>query len=711
MTWRVVDIADPRDGDVLVTADARRQRGLTAEERENRRRRAICSVLQKTDRILLGSTKLTVDPVADPDMAPGWTTGAEIYINFASIAGHTDEEMLAMWGLNYHELAHVMLTPRVRGKLRELVRNPHFRTAMNLAEDWRIETQFASLFEAADRYFQCTFANLVVQAPEDKDVEVYPLAAGRAYLRAADRERWRREFVKRHAGTTPRDNLRFSINLEPHQERLLDLDSEAWSLKLRDIAELYCTLMWSKEDREHNQRIVHLIEELMVLIPWASADEGDNHGMPMAGSSGVFGPDLPSQGQTSDEMEQMAADAAMVVVTESQEETERINELLAEVDQAQAQSEDDRQADESDAEGDDDTPRVTVDLRQRNNTDSSPTDKASAGQVSAGASSGGYTGSQVYGAQLSDEQREALDRIMASQDSFDAMLKDDLDSMATSVAAQRDLTSMRRAVADALGEGMHLRPEADGAVQAAPDDIRATRNRLLREVRLMRSQLEGAYVNEQPAGKVHMRSWLNAMPSQRAHSFRAWLPDELDEAGIEVVGLIDRSSSMSGVLDHASQVTWALASAIQQAEGKVTLIGFSDPGKEEVLLGRDSRLDGYRYTSYGSYGGTTVSKALSMARQVLAASPMPNRVMYVVTDGGWSDTADALQEIRRMNADGVETVNVLLGAHMERERRGCRHIVMANDVTEMGTQLQRIIRKINQEVVRRVALERGGMMA
>ena len=79
MTWRVVDNADPRDGNVLVTADARRQRGLTAEERENRRRRAICSVLQKTDRILLGSTKLAVDPVADPDMAPGWTTGAEIY--------------------------------------------------------------------------------------------------------------------------------------------------------------------------------------------------------------------------------------------------------------------------------------------------------------------------------------------------------------------------------------------------------------------------------------------------------------------------------------------------------------------------------------------------------------------------------------------------------------------------------------------------------
>lgn len=702
-------------GDILVDADARRHRGMSAEEKEKRRQRAICAVLQKTNRILLGSTKLSVDPVSDPDMAPGWTTGAEIFINFGHILGHSDEEMLAMWGLNYHELAHVMLTPRVRGKLREMVRNPQFRTALNLAEDWRIETQFASLFEAADRYFQCTFKTLILNAPPDKEIEIYPLAAGRAYLSPVDRERWRREFVEQHDGQTPRECLPAEMlaDLKPHQQALLDLDAEAWSLKLRAVGERYATQMWSKENRDHNQAIVQLVEELMVLVPWTSAQEGGNHGLPMSGSSGVFGPDLPSQGQTSDDLEEMAAEAAMVVVTDSQEETQRINELLDEVENASANQRDTTgdDGDASDGQRSDGDAQVVVDLRQSLETEVRASDTTTAGQVTAGAGAGGYSGQQAFGAQLSDEQREALDRIMASQDQFDAMLEDDLEALADSVAVQRDLSTMRNAVSDALADGMHLRPDADGAAQVAPNEVRSARNRLLREIRLMRSQLEGAYVNDQSAGKVHMRSWLNAAPSQKVHSFRAWLPDELDAAGLEVVGLIDRSSSMSGILDHASQVTWALASAIQQADGKVTLIGFADPGKEEVLLGRDTPLDSYRYTTYGCYGGTTASKALGMARQVLAASPMPNRLMYIVTDGAWSDTSESLQEIRRMNADGVTTVNVLLGAHMERERRGCHHVVMANDVSEMGTQLQRVIRKINQEVVRQVALERGGMIA
>lgn len=706
---------------------------MTAEEREHMRRNAICAVLQKTDRILLGDVDLAVQYRDNPDMPPGWTTGTEIIVNMSTIPAVTDEDLVALWGLNYHELAHVMLTPRVKGKFRDLVRDNEFRVAMNLAEDWRIETQFASLFEAADRYFKCTFKRLVINGEEDNKAMTYPLAVGRVYLPTIDRERYRRQFIESHAGKTPRDSFTDEqaqqIAAGPYAH-LLDLDAEAWSLALRDLAHRYVSAVWSRDDRDHNQALIAMIEQIKVLVPWETSKDAGEHGMPTSGNkSGTYGPDLPSSGQTSQELEEDAAAAAMHVVARSEEEAQRISEMLEDVENASV-ADDSGGADEqqgqgassgSDAVGEGDdagegglvpakTNDVIVDPNQRISKEGSSGAIGTSGCVTGGAGTGGYTGDAVRTSQLNDEQRELLDRMFASDEEHDALLSDEVRDAMEGRAIKRDLQSMRRAVAEALGEGMHLCPEDQGSLMVAPSEVRAERNRLARELKQLRASLEGTYVNEQPHGKVHVRSWINSSPAQRTSSFRSWLPDELDAAGTEVVGLIDRSGSMSGISDHASQVTWALASAIQEAEGHVTVIGFADVGKDEVLIGRDTRMDKYRYSSYGTYGGTNITASLVKARQVLAASPMPNRLLYIVTDGGWSDMSDAAEELRKINASGVDTVLVLLGMHLERETRGCRHVVQANDVSQMGHELQKVVRRINRDVVRRVASERGLMV-
>jgi hypothetical protein len=712
----------------------KRHKGMTSAEREHMRRNAICAVLQKTDRILLGDVDLAVQHRDNPDMPPGWTTGTEIVVNMHAIPSVTDEDLVALWGLNYHELAHVMLTPRIKGKFRDLVREHEFRVAMNLAEDWRIETQFASLFEAADRYFKCTFKKLVIDGNDETKAMTYPLAVGRVYLATTDRERYRRRFVQEHAGKTPRD----SFNEEQIQQieggpnaHLLDLDAEAWSLALRDLAHRYVSVSWSRDDREHNQKLIGIIEQIKILVPWETSKDADNHGMPVAGNeSGVYGPDLPSSGQTSPELESDAAEAAMRVVARSEEEAERIAEMLEEIENASlsdapddgaGSAPDGTDGDTTSAQGEgasgesrvggapQDHNEVIVDPNQSIST-SGGGGSVGGSTVSGGASAGGYTGEAVRTAQLSDEQRQLIDRMFSNDEQYDALLSDEVRDEMEGRAIKRDLQSMRRAVSEALGEGMHLRPEDNGSLMVAPSDVRVERNRLARELKQLRASLEGTYVNEQPSGKVHVRSWINASPAQRTSAFRSWLPDELDAAGTEVVGLIDRSGSMSGVSDHASQVTWALASAIQEADGHVTVIGFADPGKDEVLIGRETRMDKHRYASYGTYGGTTIAPALVKARQVLVASPMPNRLLYIVTDGGWSDMPQAADELRKINAAGIDTVLVLLGMHLERETRGCRHVVQANDVSQMGHELQKIVRRINRDVVRRVASERGLMV-
>ena len=495
---------------------------LSPEEREKRRRDAICAVLQKTDRILLGDVDLSVLSRDNAEMPPGWTTGTEIVVNMHHLPAVSDEDMIALWGLNYHELAHVMLTPRIRGKFRDLVRDREFRVAMNLAEDWRIETQFASLFEAADRYFKCTFKRLVIDGDKSDKKMFFPLAAGRAYLPTADRERWRREFVQGQAGKTPRDQFKpeqiTELEAAPHTAALLDLDAENWSLKLRDLADLYVTASWSREDREHNQMLIRVIEQIKVLVPWADSEDAGNTGMPVADGDGMYGPDLPSSGQPQSDLEQDAAEAAMRVVARNQEEAKRISEMLADIENSAVSSGDSEGGDGGEggeAGNQSDLNEVIVDPNQSINQDEHDGALSTSGHVSGGASRGGYTGASQHTSQLADEQREVLDRMFASDDEYDAMLTDEVRETLDSSAVQRDLKNMRRAVAEALGEGMHLNPEGDGAMTVAPADIRAERNRLARELKQLRAQLEGTYVNDQPSGKVHVRSWINACPAQR----------------------------------------------------------------------------------------------------------------------------------------------------------------------------------------------------
>lgn len=731
---------------VLYDGEDARQRGLTVDEREQIRRKAICSVFQKTDRILLGTLEIDVQAVQNADMGPGWTTGREIFLNFEHIEGRTDRDLIAMWGLNYHELAHIILTPRIKQELRRLVRDQYFGTGLNIAEDWRIETQFSALFLDAQRYFHISFADLIVNRPDANEGDIYALAAGRLYLSAASRERWRRKFAEARdgveIGTMMPQELRDGIGAK-HPD-LWSLSGDDWANRLRSVAEEYATLAWAREApdaRDRNRHLVSLAEQVAILTLTPPQDGGGGGGKndwrlfgspdadgdePLGTGGKLFGRDMPSKGGFDEKMSEVAAQAAMEVRARSEAEAQKIEEAIkkAGVDAQVANSpKQQSEANEKKGQGKD---KSESSPEGESNADAKPSDKvivdpnqgvheggvgsAANAQATVSASAGRNTsweGKASRTAQLTDEQRELMERLFADSKVHDELLTEEADALASHRQIQRNLKSIRRSVMDAMGSGVNL--EALGVAERvpAPSKIRGERNRLARYLRDVRSQLEGAYLDGQASGKVHLRSWVNASVAQKPHSFRAWLPDEVDEMGLEVVGLIDRSSSMNGIMDHASQVTWSIASAIQQTEGKVTLIGFADPGKEEVLLGRDSKINDSHYDSYGTYGGTHIAEALSLARQVLAASDQPNKLLYIVTDGGWADTHEALQEIRKINADQVDTLLVLLGMHMEREHRGCKYVVQANDVSAMGRALASIVRRISQNAARRVALGRG----
>lgn len=687
-------------------AEGRRQRGFTEAEKEERRQKAVCGVLETVDRIILGHIDLTVIPNNDPMMAPGWTTGVRIYLNFARLDGKTDASMVALYGLNYHELAHVILTPRMTGNLNKWAREPHNKIAWNIMEDWRVETQFAALFFSAARYFRITAQKLIVNEKKSAQIGdhmMWPLLAGRFFLHPGLRERARRAFAEHY-----KDSSRFT-EMTAHEQQaivtaattdknvgvylaLANLKGEDRANKILELAEKYVVLSWSQTNRNRNRSgPLDLIEQFKHLLPWNDMKD-ESFGLPMTGSTGGTGPDIPVKGKPTTEFDEEAREATMEVIARDQKDRERLAALIKE------------------KERDDSKPVVTVDPNQNVGKNEQKSGGDYSGSVSGSATdSAGWEGEGVWTAQLSAEDRQLIDLIFGDEDEVDGMLNSTIEADIQSLDTQRDLKQVRQATDRALGLGLHLDEDDEGVEKIAPPELINERNLLARELKLLRGQLDGVYIDNQPTGKIHLRSWINAPRMRRFSALRAWLPEQIDEADMEVVLLLDRSSSMSGIIDYASQVFWMLGSAAQEAEAKVTMIGFADRGKEEVLLGRNTVLSRSKYQSYSTYGGTNIHHALVKARKVLAASPLPNKLLLTVTDGGWSDLGMAVKEMRKINADNVTSVLFLCGMHLDREQRGHRHVVSANDIKKTSGEMKKIVTNVNAEAVRRVNLNRGVM--
>src|SRR5690606_8542111 len=149
--------------------------------------RSSAAVLTRTNRILADSNHIKVEIVDDgsPQPAPAWTDGTTI-----SIGGgdrwrdiDTTEGRARLLGLNYHELAHILFTPRDSHPAYRAVHREGLHQVYNLAEDQRIETLFCALYSPAVPLFTQAITDLILaDADPGAAGGVWALLAGRRYL-------------------------------------------------------------------------------------------------------------------------------------------------------------------------------------------------------------------------------------------------------------------------------------------------------------------------------------------------------------------------------------------------------------------------------------------------------------------------------------------------------------------------------------------------
>lgn len=75
-----------------------------------------CSVFQRADRII-ANKPITIYLNDEQDDCPAWNDGINITVNVKAIKEITDDTVMSLHGINYHELAHILYTPRVGSDL------------------------------------------------------------------------------------------------------------------------------------------------------------------------------------------------------------------------------------------------------------------------------------------------------------------------------------------------------------------------------------------------------------------------------------------------------------------------------------------------------------------------------------------------------------------------------------------------------------------
>lgn len=165
-----------------------------AEERS--RLDSISNVYQTADKIIT-QDDISVSVVHDPTMTTTATNnGRDIVYNASLIEDLDTNTIVSMHGTNFHELAHVLFSPRQGSSLGTYVHKMHMRRAFNILEEARIERLLIAKYPATRLYLEATMLEYGLKDSPDNWGDMFPVITGRRYLDIELRQMIADKFIK-----------------------------------------------------------------------------------------------------------------------------------------------------------------------------------------------------------------------------------------------------------------------------------------------------------------------------------------------------------------------------------------------------------------------------------------------------------------------------------------------------------------------------------
>ena len=619
--------------------------------------------------------------------APAWSSASDIYFNASHINAEFDvQQLLAINGLNFHEIAHVRYTPRNGSEICQWVIDNNYWSAFNALEDQRIETLMTARFPSTVNWFVATVAQYLLNTPEAFSTS-YALIRGRRYL-PVDVRRMSRESFK-------------SQDLVP---------------EIIDVVDSYRTLLYPR-DTEKAKELIERFDKILKALPRIDDPNGDNQNDDSEQSSHkkLHDPnghdDRPFNGHES-------SDSRPAPKEEQQQDAERSKKLDKE-DDATSSDESDSSLSDSDEDSD-------LDSESGSDSDSDSDSDSKEGKGKSDSDSDEE--SEDDSDSDSDSQRGDFDDEVTSDDSeFDESLFDDdynADNKSRHAGSAQGLDNNSKEVTEALEDLIEsvtetLMKDLDrlssqitdkplmGTVNAGSferarwSDSRASAELVLiqqqfaKELQRLKANFDPAWEYETRRGRLNMRRYLQGASLNKV--FDKWSEGKDDVTAIEAVILLDRSQSMQGNnAKEAYKSMWAIKRSLDKVGANSTVLTFDSSTR--LLYSKDDKAEAGVIRDAGASGGTNPTQAILTAQNIFATTDKPIRILFMITDGAY-DSEKADESVRKMREAGVLTCNAIIeerlrsAESLEHHRHNfelLHQIMSAKDILLLGRQIIRL---------------------
>jgi hypothetical protein len=620
------------------------------------RRRRLAGVFSTTDQILTMDPKIRVQVVEAAQSPIEQFRGYPGYSQYPDIILHDEwfgdlakaETVVALLGLNYHELSHIMFSPR--GFVSSL--NQFDVKAYRLLEDQRIESLFTALYEPAGKYFTQTMIKVIVE--DDNAWEsAFLWTYGRSYLPKEIRDEFEARFV--------RPDL--MARAKKHINAYKKYTSGDFSDNLKKV-----------------KSTIHNFARILAEVEQSAQTPQDSE----------CGGHDQEYGSTSQQEEEAT----------EQENSRRQKERRTGKDQSNFWDEDEDEEEESDGDGEDEDGEGDSDNQDSDDTDDDRSDDSDGGsedgdddasnsgdgddedEEDGEGDSEGDTGGEEDsdGDDGSDADENSDEDENSGGDSNaggDGDTGDDLDDEDGSASPGNsfnddpddgpqfdddELQDYLKEIIEAVNEDDAVEHEVERIQEAMNDDtnidvidfdceffdtepvspsMAMEAERISDELRALYAEVEPGWKYGSDEGRLNVGRAMNLSDTEDYDEiFDEWQEGRENEVGLEVVISCDVSASMHGAeIVALSQALWCIKRGLDNTESHVTVLGFGD--HTVGLFGRDHKVDWGEYRVWHAYqGDTQPAQSFHLARRVLETTTMPNKLFVILTDGGWSSRND-----------------------------------------------------------------------
>lgn len=663
-------------------------------QKRTREINALGLVLQGVDRALSGNVGLRVK-IIEGGSKIAWTDGKNIHLNRTKVGEIFEskdlaEAILTFKGTNYHELAHVLFTPRDGDEISMWIKKNRYqyKWAWNALEDQRIETLYTALYPPTVPYFLNSTYTWLLEESFDSEgfYRVWSLIGGRKYVQGPVRDASRAAFAA-HYGNEVTD-------------------------RVDAIVDEYVTLPLPGRAA----RAIELVKEFHELLRGTDQEDYlEEHDCGSTGSEGVA-----SEGEVDGEKAVEAASREM-----DRQDREKAQKAKEKAEKDAQQGEDGQDEDESgDTGGGASYPEDITDEDDGSGDwdEDFDDDDEDEGDEDAEGGQGGDQGdeesdeddSDGSGSGAGEDDSDEDDENDGADDSSDGQSGDSAGEGAKELPEDsKDLAQdLRDAVADAQADVLTdenlqndidrtvdaFKAQADGhtgdedlaqytnyaEVEALPESIAAVQ-KITTELKKLRTDLEPRWQKERLSGRINVGGVIrNRADATFMEIFEEWDEGSVDQATTEVVIAIDLSASMDNALPQCSEALWVLKKSFDNADIRTTVLGFSDGNT--VLYKATDKLRGFMLRQFRIWSGTQPRDSMLYAHRVLQQSDATNKVLITITDGVWgggkNDGADPENVIRAIRQQGGTTL--LFGVNGHRTAGRDHGFEQATDLTEIG---------------------------